>query len=98
MSEIKIKKERILKAAKNCNQTKQVLRTLFPEVFEEDYFDFSNCEHVLTYEISDDFPLYIGQLYMPNGLFNKCLVVNNNYELQVGDKKGKTILTFKKVH
>jgi len=36
MSELKIEKERVLKAAKSCPDVQRVLKTLFPEAFEEE--------------------------------------------------------------
>ncbi len=35
MSELKIDSERGLKASESCPQAKEILKTLFPEVFEE---------------------------------------------------------------
>jgi len=35
MSELKIDSERVLKASESCSQAKEILRTLFPEVFEK---------------------------------------------------------------
>lgn len=38
--ELTITKEKVIEAASKCSQAKEILKTLFPEVFEEDkYFD-----------------------------------------------------------
>ena len=37
---LEITKEKVLEAAEKCSQAKETLKTLFPEVFEDDkYFD-----------------------------------------------------------
>lgn len=36
MKELKITKEKILEAANKCNTSKEILKTLFPEAFEEE--------------------------------------------------------------
>jgi hypothetical protein len=36
--ELKITKEKVLSAAKKCSQAKEVLKEMFPEVFEDDKF------------------------------------------------------------
>jgi len=42
-TELKITPDKVLSAAKKCPQAKEVLKEMFPEVFEEDkYFDLSN--------------------------------------------------------
>lgn len=43
-NELKISKERVLKAANECITARGALKTLFPEVFEEEdkYFDLSD--------------------------------------------------------
>lgn len=42
---LEITKERILEAASKCSTAKETLKTLFPEVFEEEkYFDFSGVK------------------------------------------------------
>lgn len=41
-TELKITKERVLEAASKCEDARRTLKTLFPEVFENDkYFDLS---------------------------------------------------------
>lgn len=41
--ELKITKEKVLEAANKCSQAKETLKTLFPEVFENDkYVDFTD--------------------------------------------------------
>lgn len=37
MSELKIEKEKVLEAAKQCPEAKKVLETLFPDVFESKF-------------------------------------------------------------
>jgi hypothetical protein len=44
MEELKVTKEKVLKASKNCPQAKEVLKELFPEVFEEQFKDFDICK------------------------------------------------------
>lgn len=42
MEELKITKEKVLEAASKCPQSKETLKTLFPDVFEDDkYIDLS---------------------------------------------------------
>jgi hypothetical protein len=43
MDELKITKEKVLKASQNCPQAKEVLKELFPEAFEVQYKDFDFC-------------------------------------------------------
>lgn len=43
--ELKITKEKILEAASKCSTAKEILKTLFPEVFENNkYFDLDRLE------------------------------------------------------
>lgn len=54
---LEISKERVLEAASKCSTAKETLKTLFPEVFEEEdkYFDFSDTP-ALVLDPSINFP------------------------------------------
>jgi len=47
--ELKIKKERVLKVAESCEQAKEVLVGLFPEIFDEDE-EWEDITHYLKWE------------------------------------------------
>ena len=42
---LEITKEKVIEAASKCSQAKETLKTLFPDVFEDDkYFDLSDVK------------------------------------------------------
>jgi len=54
--ELEITKEKVLKAAEKCSEAKEVLKTLFPEIFADKYFDLSKLKPL-------DFIDFEGQIF-----------------------------------
>lgn len=91
-------KERILEAAKGCSDAKHVLKTLFPEVFEDDeYFDlsylpilpFTEEEAIRAGFLGDNF-----FMVRKSGEYeNKGFILGNRYNWKiVVDKYGYLVL------
>ena len=72
-------KEQILEAASKCDTVKDVLKTLYPDVFEksDEYFKFS--EGTLP-GWTKNLPFYIGTGHVRRGDRNKVLIVNPEYK------------------
>lgn len=79
-----------------CDDWKKKLETKFPEVFKpkEIIHKFGDTFRLST---SWNGPLTIGQGLAPKDLEGKCLVVANDYKMEVKTKDGFQILVFKKV-
>lgn len=92
-TELKITKERVLKAAEKCSTAKDTLKELFPEAFEAEPFDFTR-QHIITPTIRG--PLFIGHASAPYGMRAKCLMVSNDYEMEVTESGGYKCLIFRK--
>ena len=74
-------KEQILEAASKCDTVKDVLKTLYPDVFEEsnEYFEFN--ENTIIIEVNTkDIPFYVGLRHARDGDCNKVLIVNPGYK------------------
>ena len=70
--------------------------TLYKQMLEDrNVFDF-NFHHQINTSFADDSPLVIANGYAPNGLKLKCLIVHDDYRLEVFEHKGKTMLKFVK--
>ena len=63
---LEISKERVLEAASKCSTAKETLKTLFPEVFEEEdkYFDFSDVR-----------ARFLEGLRLPAGFDDDCIEI-----------------------
>lgn len=75
---LEIKKERVLKAAEKCGDAKNILKELFPEVFEQEFKPgrFYKDELggvVVCYDESDDAKLFKGICVNPEG----CMGIGN---------------------
>jgi hypothetical protein len=53
MEELKITKDKIIEAANKCSTAKQTLKILFPEAFEEEYYEFGS-----RFRFMDEFRKY----------------------------------------
>jgi hypothetical protein len=92
--ELKITKEKVIEASNKCDIAKQTLKTLFPEVFEED----------ITYKQGDFFKEDNGDLYVlcQVGVFLACLIAVKGFDvgnrfiepIKVGDVKSITKAEF----
>ena len=87
---LEITKEKVLEAAEKCSQAKETLKTLFPEVFEDDnYFDLGKPyekiyeNEILEIRISDsnDFPEMKGHAFylFPNRIWELKQLGSNTY-------------------
>ena len=99
---LKVEKEKVLKAAKTYGgKTEQVLRDLFPEVFEEEYFEFGSPNlNNSNFELNTfSSPLHIGCGNAQDGDKFKVLIVDLNYEVEVIPNYyySSTGLKFKKI-
>jgi hypothetical protein len=76
--ELKITKERVLAAAKECSNAGQVLKKLFPEVFEDDIpkIDWGK----LTTSFGDNV-VCIGKHWVDECIRMNCIIVKEGYEL-----------------
>ena len=89
MDKLSITKEKILKAAEEHSVAKDVLKTLFPEVFESKskYYDFGK-EHTIGTsfyhdEKGDSVPLMIAWgLAEPESEMGRYLLINSNFEMK----------------
>ena len=67
--ELKVTKEKVLKAAKDCKDAEKVLRTLFPEVFKGDKYSnlsLSNINNFIQVRIIGEYTgkgFYLSELY-----------------------------------
>ena len=91
--ELKITKERVLKAAEKCSTAKDTLKELFPEAFDSRAFKFGS-EYLITEECEG--PLFIGNGFAPDGLENRCLLVWGQYDMEVTESDGFKCLVFRK--
>lgn len=83
MEELKVTKEKVLEAAKVSKEGKEVLEKLFPEAFEEEYFDFGN-ECLIDDTFKDSSPLTIAYGMARNkDDINKVLLVNQDYSVEI---------------
>lgn len=81
--ELKVTKEKVLEAAKVSKEGKEVLTKLFPEVFEEEYFDFGN-ECLIDDTFKDSSPLTIANGMARNSNeVSKVLLVNQDYSVKI---------------
>lgn len=93
MKTLEITKEKVLEAAAKCSTAKATLQVLFPEAFETQAHDFGQELKITT---SCESPLYIGDGLAPHGLSRKCLIVNEDYKMEVKTYAGNKILIFTK--
>jgi hypothetical protein len=75
-----VKTSEILKEAEKSPEVKQALLKLFPECFEDEYFEFGPQIMLTT---DDTQPIYIGKFFARSNDEFKVLLVNRNYELEV---------------
>lgn len=69
---LEIDKDRVISAAEKCPQAKETLKTLFPEVFEDDekYFNFK------------DLPThFLPESGLPDGFDSNCIQVRTDANL-----------------
>jgi len=90
---LEITEEKILEAANKCSTAKDVLKTLFPEVFYN-YYDFGENYKINTISTSE--PFFIGQGFAPVGFSNKCLIVHPDYIVEHSERDGRQVLKFKR--
>ena len=76
-----------------CDTWKKKIETKFPEVFKSQAFGFGDQ---FTINTGWNGPLLIGHGLAPSGLEGKCLVVSNEYKMEVKTEDGYQILVFKK--
>jgi hypothetical protein len=99
MSELKITKEKVLEAAKGCKDAEKVLKTLFPEVFEDDkYIDLKTNE--LNFNRSYDKSELIGLPIRTGGKYkNKSIYLNIQYDWEIvtDDEGSKCLVPTKKI-
>lgn len=93
--ELKITKERVLKAAEKCSTAKDTLKELFPEAFDPDAFDFGPA-HELDAANRSSRPMFIGESMAPYGLRGKCLLVHMDYDMEVTESCGHKCLIFRR--
>ena len=94
--ELKVTKAAVLEAASKCGTAKATLQVLFPDAFKKDdeLFGFSEGDKLSRFIEESVSPLYIGDGYAPMNIRNKCLIVNDGWEVRKQKHKGRTILTF----
>lgn len=81
MNELKVTKEKVLEAAKVSKEGKEVLEKLFPEVFEEEYYDFGEEFNTNTFCIS---PFFIARSFAKNKNDEyKVLIVDPEYSAEI---------------
>jgi hypothetical protein len=102
MSTLNITPEKIRQAANECPEAAKTLKTLFPEVFEDEFYDFVENEFVLDDRVYEDKyiagkPLFIGMGWAPDGMRGKCLIVGDGYKMDTVVYQGRTVLYFKKM-
>lgn len=74
MSELKITKKRVQKAAESCSQAKEVLQELFPEAFEGEGLQEINYDNLTDF-------VMIGYGLAPSKEYKgQCIVLNSNCE------------------
>jgi hypothetical protein len=76
--ELKITKERVLAAAKECSNAGQVLKKLFPEVFEDDIpkIDWGK----LTTSLYDNV-VCIGNHFVEERFRMNCIIMGKDFEM-----------------
>lgn len=94
MSELTITKERVLKAAETCGAAKETLKTLFPDAFKSEPFDFGKKFEISTATYNG--PVYIGFGHAPKHLDCKCLMVGSGYRVEQQENDWGTVLVFYK--
>lgn len=78
---LNITKEKVLDAANKCPVAKETLKTLFPEVFEEDkYFDLSKLIPIKDY-MGDGGDLFTNSSVMASGLSSGAIWIRSAYDL-----------------
>lgn len=89
--ELKTTKERILEAASKCSDAKGVLKTLFPEAFNE-------IDDIKPFEIDFNSTklIFIAAEYAPKGLSQKSFGLSQSYTWSLTENKGYQILVPKK--
>lgn len=94
--ELKVTKAAVLEAASKCSTAKATLQVLFPDAFKKDDepFGFSEGDKLSRFIEESVGPLYIGDGYAPVDIRNKCLIVNDGWEMRQQQYDGRTILTF----
>lgn len=74
--ELKITKEKVLEAAAKCSQAKETLKTLFPEVFEQNVLRFNKSQNEPGYVYNNEDVLWL------NGE-GKIIIDTKNYTFDI---------------
>lgn len=62
-----------------------------------EYFEFDDAKHLVTRNFdSSKSPLIIGDGLAPRGMELKCLIVHQDYNIEVIEEDGNTLIAFKK--
>ena len=94
--ELKITKEKVLEAASKCSTAAATLKTLFPEVFEKEAFEFG-ANYRIGDGLLDRYPFCIGLGGAPAGLHGRCLMMANDWwEMKTQQQGHHTVITFHK--
>jgi hypothetical protein len=86
-----IARQAVLDAVKDCPESSNTLRKMFPDVFKE-----QESKEPLHLANSHDWTsiLYRGYDHAPHGLSERCLIVDERFRMEVTEHEGRTILTF----
>lgn len=88
--ELKTTKERILEAASKCSNAKEVLKTLFPEAFDD-------IDKIKPFKVDlDSDIIFIAKGFAPKEFQNKCFGLSREYEWSLTENCGYQILIPKK--
>jgi hypothetical protein len=93
MDTLNITPERVKQAAQENPEAANTLKTLFPEVFKNEPFDFGRKYTICG--STGGTPLAIGMGLAPNGMEGKCLVLNEYFTMETMERCGVTILIFR---
>jgi hypothetical protein len=84
----------------SSSTTRDLLAETYPERYKEmtdpgyKAFDFTKRFELSTSFIEKDSPLVIANGYAPIGLEFKCLIVHEDYKMEVFEHRNKTLLKF----
>lgn len=83
-------KERVLEAAKQSDEVKAALKTLFPEMFGG-----GQPVEIVKFKVDEfqyDKLVFIGKYLAPPGLECKCLMLTTLYNWEITQHSGHTVL------
>ena len=91
--------ERVLEASIKYPESRGMLKTLFPQVFEPQTYDFGKSHLLLEEKPGSSFsivPLTIGNNLVVKEMNGKCLLLNPMYTMKVQEIHGSTFLSFQR--